>query len=718
MLNSKIVSVHDLRMSPILIIQLDRTALTMQLIDRALIFFDSHLKEVLTFKDIARIGEYSIIDLVSECDAILTVEPCSKEYTMDAPTIKSIPLAGEVAELPSAQVLIFCGHSNYSGGLTSYLTKELLEAIIFKVEPTVISFFGCDVGRPRDGFIFELSHSHDACTGPIYAGFTRKVSVDDVLDSAIMHGIKQFADWCIRRALDNDKTGAPLEGVDGEESKLLTDDVIRSADDLPHSNDGTMNKKPTDIDFAMAQISFALAIKRKTCTAGDSGTFFNDARKLTTAQSILTAIHNEQSREVEDKLRDIARYHLWTVGLRTCTDFFISSLGDPSSIEPMYASLKINEMKALEKLIRDTALTKEIARKLAGGGWNNLQTEEVCIGVYNGLWGKQSFQNVISIMYDKLVLAKTKTEYNLVAATLILIDESSYASFVADEFCIYRDQCYYPFVEQQTGSSTFQFDPVESFSLDSFLASLASLYYFCKLRNDFKELLRDSIDAIQLVCGESLKALGGRNMSPRPPFRFTKVHFDDILNAVTRHIAHISALRIADRLSALKSHSYYNDIRVAEFCNVEGGDGGMHRFPIFPQHFENEELFFLVVYPLSTSNLSKLYRCRFLAALPKRVLTSTIAQLRQIYITGLLYYTDSHYGQDVYATDTSKQNIKLDAHDTESYNWVANRDYSDVTSKICFQKGYFPCDYIGKFRCLGSTCEFCFDDETDPPFLW
>jgi len=75
--------------------------------------------------------------------------------------------------------------------------------------------------------------------------------------------------------------------------------------------------------------------------------------------------------------------------------------------------------------------------------------------------------------------------------------------------------------------------------------------------------------------------------------------------------------------------------------------------------------------------------------------------------TGHAFFTDSHYGQDVYAAAKATLDYKrlLDINNSSNYNWVDNDDYLDTVTLSCKEKKYFPFQYIGDI-------EFSLKDDT------
>ena len=566
----------------------------------------------------------------------------------------------------------------------------------------------------RDGFILSLSHSHGPNTGPIYAAFSRKVNGNDLLESSVLQGLLQFVAQCsINPAVEN--------------------------------------------KYEVARCSFAVSIANKAnkvTTIGDCGMFFNDTRKLTTVQEFMNLSFQLKEPADISMLRDIARYHVWTWGgseaTKTClqADSFDSEL-----LTTAKKAFAIQRVMNLENQAKNLHLTVETLEQLSEGHWKYLDSKDVCAGIYNGHWGKAGSTAIVSELLNRLYTATTIELFSLVAATLLVTTEDSYVKLGEEELVIVYKSDYDQFFEFSLCSVTkcvkmmcycvnmptwcavygthrcpvTRVD-VEAFSTDEYFASVAHLYHRCVNESkEFADLYNGVKQSIKLQCGFSLRLpFSNQNMSPRPAYSFTCNDLKRVVAAAVARVKEIASLKIKDnmniRVDASKNDSISADgITIKWFGNELVTDKGKKRFSVFPrkrydEKGEPESLWFLEIYPLPAIDYKKLYRCRFLMALPMWLLTYRINEFKKK-ITGHAFFTDSHYGQDVYAAAKATLDKKLlDINNSPNYNWVDNGDYLDTVTLSCKEKEYFPFQFIGdiEFSLKDDTVSYHKKDEVLP----
>jgi len=126
------------------LIQLDHTALTEGLIDKLKAEFAGKIRVI----NLSSLNEKNTdMNIPYLATTVNNLVP-NFMYTKQNSCALNV-FTANAQQIKPAVVLIFCGHSHHSGGLTAYLSEACVAKIIHDVNPTVVSFFGCDVGRPR-----------------------------------------------------------------------------------------------------------------------------------------------------------------------------------------------------------------------------------------------------------------------------------------------------------------------------------------------------------------------------------------------------------------------------------------------------------------------------------------------------------------------------------------------------------------------------------------
>jgi hypothetical protein len=488
---------------------------------------------------------------------------------------------------------------------------------------------------------------------------------------------------------------------------------------------------------------------------GDSGVFFNDTRKVTTAQEFMCLAQSSKlTKSQHEDLQAIGRYHSWTWDKHEFTRECIKEIGtkligedDPDGLERVFTKaieeLEIECLRELEALAMSMVLSRDIIGNLArGGDWASISSHDICAGIYNGFFGNECFTNIVSVVANRLTSAADEDEFKLIAAVLVLTDENWYVVPGFRGLKLYYSQLGLVFefpcsvCKGSLVCTKFKVTDIVPFCTESYLAASIALFYtFCVSNSAFSDLFHNRRADLSLKCGASLTTPFGRDMSPRTACEYTALNFRGMLKAVVTTVRHMAGLKITERNNCIPPTS--DGIITKEFGNDSIGGSGSNRLTSFPcnMHGKLDEepvpLWFMEVYTLPGEDWRKLYRCRFIVALPKSLFLDTIKQLQHCgQVTGYVYYTDSHYGQDVYAAgkmDPKKPkeyfipDVLLNESEEGNYGWMNSSsitDYATTTIGLCSKKEFFPFEYVGSMQFNISNGDVTFDgDVADIPDL-
>ena len=110
------------------------------------------------------------------------------EPSSDFTTVQKVQIPDTSAAASSADVVVILGHSSvFSCG--PFDTEELLVALTTKLKPTVIAFLSCCGGNNRYGPIYKMSHLLPQC---LIGFYQRRVYVEELCKTSLVIGLRNY----------------------------------------------------------------------------------------------------------------------------------------------------------------------------------------------------------------------------------------------------------------------------------------------------------------------------------------------------------------------------------------------------------------------------------------------------------------------------------------------------------------------------------------------
>lgn len=714
--------------SHLVIVKLDDSALTTELINRIQATVTEKcntFKISIDEKDFKSFRDFSIVDLsksttkpLSTLSPVIIQQKNKGTFRVDLPDLRIcvIDLSGwvdfkaeSVFGACCCNVLIFVGHTVMGSMMLSpVLTVPVVKQIIDLCDPDVVAFFGCDIGRPRDGFLYDMSHSYQLLTGPVFCAFWRKVTADEILSSATLGGIAMF----LKRVRSSGRSGAHGER---DKSKL----------------------------YNCARICFALAIiKFNPPSFHDMGMFFNDTRKETTLQRCLILMKSGKVANAGGGLTlgHYAQYHMLTAGPEGAAPCkaFVSKLSSaagvsPAEIEAEYARVKLQGILELHQAIHYAAkIDQKNMALLSAGDWGAVPVEMFCSAMHSGLVGRLTNQEVISELLQRLVAASSRETAFMILATILFLNESWHVSlnvredldlvlgqqgdWVTSEIVCCGWHRTHRKIAHNLPPSVLQVTLRPPFEIEDFLgADFAGIYdLHCKAIHDFVDLHAGGRAHVVLQNYQSIAQLREFETTVRATYDYSKSDLEfslslmcDLMVYVHNELPNYGARyefihKDLKKCEVGESPWSPSPLRNGKKFGMEffdhdaKGGAGNNRIPTFKKiHKVLKEMLFLEMKCVPADK--NVDRCRFVVGFSKSFLNN-FEGIGPDFV-GHLFYSDIHHGQDMYLLARKDDGAyHVEEEDFVTGNWINDTTYLQKTVAVAKTERLFAYSYCGRVK--------------------
>lgn len=559
--------------------------------------------------------------------------------------------------LSDVDALLFCGHLEYNSIIKDAVSLQNMDDFISKFKPVICGLFGCDVGRVRDGYLYDFSHRHALGCGPIYCAFTRKVTKADLLNSSIVSGISCF----IR-------------------TKLALLDV-------------------TDFRF-LAKVCLTACIS----SSNDPGIFYNDSNIESTVHRLLPFSNTLDPQTVDpEQFNHLVQFHLYTCegNSRPSIDEFLTCLTNndnttKSVFEQLYSRLKIPFLKEMYNEISNTKLSADSFRKYCKYEWMTMEVPQLCKALFSGMHGSFRIGEIaIFILTMMCKFWNDREAFSILGVTLLILDDQTYLMVDMEEnFPVFKRDglrigfnrlaAYYQDDRLQSSDSSaidlalqqelFKVRLQEMNPLEYFGSSITDLYQNIRKENHFCDLFSREQNIVIL-----------RNFKEDfwpSTFSLNRPKLLQTVQAMVTLIQFVNNIS-EGREEFFEKTDRYEIVGIEDAFEMKRFDVeatcGKNRIKTFPKYLNKNELFF-VESRVHFSDNNADNRRRFVFCFRKYPDTANIKYFH-------LFYTNCHYGQDYYPVTRETMGSFVDKDDFIGKQMQAMRDLN-----------VFPFSYVGRLQ--------------------